>query len=827
MQATTTKLRRLPLRALFLALAPVALVCAGWLLPRVDVNATPWLGLDRDALLARATLAAARHGVDTGDWVPRIQVQPADDVQRFLDVHAAEAPEVVAEIRQLVPPAILQVIFEAPRNGRSGRRVTIELGPGGHELGFELVGDLPRRAGAPPDPELAWQELLERAGGGPADRWVPVEPSEPEDRDPTSGGLILTTGADSKAAPSLAVGQAFQWRWQPAELPGLSVVAYQRVAGGRLVAHRWRGHLETGVAPPAPGPRGAPASLKGLVALVLFSVSGVFLPWGLWRYWRRAREAEVSHGRTLLLAALVSTLIAAALYHALTSGIAQVDDALQQTLENPWLVLLLAVAVGLVLTPFGLLLGVVWSGSEGDAREVSPEKLLSLDALLAGRWLARQPAEAVLTAAACAIWAVAIHTLLQLVWAGQPGAGAAFDPRLTLRTHPWQFAFARGFLALVPFLPLAFLAPLSLLRRVRFVGPRRWLPGTAVVLAMICWLVPGGGAYAPVAAGLTAALVWAGAFVVPYALFDLLTAGLSFLLVPFVLELLRLVHQPLASARETVISAAVVSVVILAAAAVVARRGRPVSEEEVRPGYARNMLERMALSAELEAARQARGRLLPRQPPLLPGTRVDVAAAEGWRTDGDYHDFFPGTDGRLGWVVADFGNQGLGAALGTTLAKGFLMSYSERGLSPEEVVLRLDRRLGDLIADQRPAALVYGLYDPATGHLDLALGRPAPLVLLWRRGALLPGALPPAPPGRRVDPRPLTLAAGDALLVLTFDRPPVGRAHRRLRAALSGSPPATAADLLAALEGRGLAPGTAMMLRRDEVPPPDAGETGS
>ncbi|MCB1057875.1 MAG: SpoIIE family protein phosphatase, partial [Acidobacteria bacterium] len=699
-----------------------------------------------------------------------------------------------------------------PAAARTGRRVTLEMGPGGRELGFELLADLPRRSGSPPAPELAWRELRERAPDVPEEAWQPVEPTELED--PTESGLVLQTSAKQEGPRATLEGDAFQWQWRPAELPGLELDAYQRVEGGRLVTHRWRAHLEGVEAPPGPGPGGASPYLKVLVAVVLFSISGIFLPWGLWRYWRRARESEVSHGRTLLLAALVTTLTAIALFHALTSGVAQVDSAFQRALENPWLVLLLAVGISLVLAPVSLLLGVVWSGCEGDAREVLPAKLLSLDAILAGRWLARQPSEALLRAFACAAWTVALMVLLQWPWAGEPGTGAALDPRLTLRLHPWQFAFARGFLALIPFLPLAFLAPLSMLRRVRFVGPRRWLPGTWLALAILCWLVPG-GAVAPSLAGWLVAFVWAGSFIVPFALFDLLTAGLSFLLVPFFLDLLRLGHQPLTSARDSVLEASLLTLAALVGAVVGSRRGRVVSEEEVRPGYARNMLERVALSAELEAARQARGRLLPRQPPPLAATRLDVAAAEGWRTDGDYHDFFPRDDGRLGWVMADFGDQGLGAALGTTLAKGFLISYSERRLSPEDVVQRLGQRLIDLVADQRPASLVYGLYDPAGGRLDLALGRPAPLVLLWRHGAALPGTLPPAPPGRRVDARSLTLAPGDALLVVTFDRPPVGRAQRRLRKALAAGLPATAEELLRGLEARGLAPGTVLVLRRE------------
>ncbi|MCB1057349.1 MAG: hypothetical protein KDD11_17755, partial [Acidobacteria bacterium] len=163
MHTDTANLTRHPaLRAVAFAVAPVLLLLAFWLLPRVDVNATPWLGVDRDGLLTRATLAAARHGIDTGGWVPRVAVLPGGEVERYLEEHAADAPKVVREIRRLVPAAVIQVIFEEPAAARTGRRVTLEMGPGGRELGFELLADLPRRSGSPPAPELAWRELRER-----------------------------------------------------------------------------------------------------------------------------------------------------------------------------------------------------------------------------------------------------------------------------------------------------------------------------------------------------------------------------------------------------------------------------------------------------------------------------------------------------------------------------------------------------------------------------------------------------------------------------------------------------------------------------------------
>jgi hypothetical protein len=327
------------------------------------------------------------------------------------------------------------------------------------------------------------------------------------------------------------------------------------------------------------------------------------------------------------------------------------------------------------------------------------------------------------------------------------------------------------------------------------------------------------------AAGWMVGLAWAAAFLAAVVIFDLLAAGFAFLFTPILLEMLYFWHQSVPELQDSALTAFVVGGLLLVVAGGIARRGHEVSAEEVRPDYARNMAERMALSAELSAARQARNQLLPRKVPQFPGVVLEVASAPTQRTEGDYHDFFVGPEEKLGVVLANFGSQGLGAALGVTLAKGFLLSYSQRGLRPRRVVDALGQRLEELVSGQEPAALVYGVLDRDEWVLRLALGRPAPLVLAWLDGARKAQRL--WQPSLRGEELELPLVAGAGVAMLTFRRTPEGKAWSKLERALGEGTPASAESLLEELRKRGLEPGTVVLLARSAPPPAATDESAT
>jgi sigma-B regulation protein RsbU (phosphoserine phosphatase) len=81
---------------------------------------------------------------------------------------------------------------------------------------------------------------------------------------------------------------------------------------------------------------------------------------------------------------------------------------------------------------------------------------------------------------------------------------------------------------------------------------------------------------------------------------------------------------------------------------------------------------RIKLITALKLAEEVQQNLLPREPPTLPG--LDIAGTSNYcdETGGDYYDYFKLSDGRLGVVVADASDHGVGAALLMTTTRALL-----------------------------------------------------------------------------------------------------------------------------------------------------------
>jgi len=82
---------------------------------------------------------------------------------------------------------------------------------------------------------------------------------------------------------------------------------------------------------------------------------------------------------------------------------------------------------------------------------------------------------------------------------------------------------------------------------------------------------------------------------------------------------------------------------------------------------------------------------------------------------GDYFDFFPYADGRIGLVLGDVSGKGMPAALLMTALKGGVQVLL--GEAPEDVsslMSRLDRVVAANFPRNRFVSLFFGLLDPAT-----------------------------------------------------------------------------------------------------------------
>jgi serine phosphatase RsbU (regulator of sigma subunit) len=274
-------------------------------------------------------------------------------------------------------------------------------------------------------------------------------------------------------------------------------------------------------------------------------------------------------------------------------------------------------------------------------------------------------------------------------------------------------------------LPASFLVRRSMRKRRRFA----WL----VLFALLSVL--GDAAKYPTAAlAVLAMVVSTGALLLPFFAFDLLAAMVSLSALGFVNELVRM-SEVVPSWTGFALWLACLTAVTLAVATYLALRGRQVREEDVRPLYAKNLAERMAMQAEILAAREAQLRLLPQAAPELPGVQLAACCLPARGLGGDFYDFFRLDANRVGIFVAQGGDQGLASALCIALAKGLLMHASQQAHSPTQILLGLEESIAELLEGGRGISFAYGVMDTRRNLLNYARIGASPRLVIYRQGA--------------------------------------------------------------------------------------------
>jgi phosphoserine phosphatase RsbU/P len=121
---------------------------------------------------------------------------------------------------------------------------------------------------------------------------------------------------------------------------------------------------------------------------------------------------------------------------------------------------------------------------------------------------------------------------------------------------------------------------------------------------------------------------------------------------------------------------------------------------------------------ELALAGQIQASFLPRELPAAPGWQLAAHLAPARETSGDFFDAFTLAGGRIGVLVADVVDKGVGAALFMALCSSLLRTYTaEFPGDPGRVFAEVNRRT---LADTDAAQFVtvfYGLLDPSTAEV--------------------------------------------------------------------------------------------------------------
>jgi len=133
--------------------------------------------------------------------------------------------------------------------------------------------------------------------------------------------------------------------------------------------------------------------------------------------------------------------------------------------------------------------------------------------------------------------------------------------------------------------------------------------------------------------------------------------------------------------------------------------------------YARSIaLEKV--SQEIQIAGQIQASFLPNQFPNIPGWQLAVSLEPAGGLSGDFFDLIPLSRGRLGIVIADVADKGLGAALYMALCRTLIRTYAFE--YPSRPDLTLSEANERILQDARANLFItcfYGVLDPEEGTL--------------------------------------------------------------------------------------------------------------
>jgi phosphoserine phosphatase RsbU/P len=185
---------------------------------------------------------------------------------------------------------------------------------------------------------------------------------------------------------------------------------------------------------------------------------------------------------------------------------------------------------------------------------------------------------------------------------------------------------------------------------------------------------------------------------------------------------------------------------------------------------------REKLNREIEIAREVQERLFPQRLPDIAGLRYFGHCRTALGVGGDYYDFLPLPEGKLGVALGDVSGKGIAAALTMASLQASLRAEAMRaGNDLAGLIGRVNNMVFDASTEDRYATLFYAQFDPDTRRLTyLNAGHCPPILLrsaaaghvidrLDKAGGTVVGLIPDA----TYDQATIELDPGDLLVIYT------------------------------------------------------------
>jgi MFS family permease len=688
---------------LIVLLAPLAAVVGTWLASRDTKIA---LGVANRDVVRTLRAVAAANGVDASEWRVLVDVKPDNALRHYLETTATPAERAAAE--RILSPVVFRGVLENRKNAADSIHIAVSPRDGRLISWFVPPASAPKNVHEADARRAAEAELQRRLG---------------PDR---AGFTYSATGAQRHESTGSEI-RRFSFRREFSK--DLSAEARVDLSGGKVVGFT----LTPSVAPShtrsflALDANYTIVRVTLIAVLILVAIVYVFA-----RFVRRLREQEIPLKRAAIVAVFVFFAFA---FSSLLGGQTQRIDAISRGPVQPAGIDYVGIVV--VAAVMAFLSGVTWGACEADVREWYPEKLTSTDALLGGFFSARSVRSSLIVALTVAGWFILLSGLEPFVrerlgvWmainAGENIVYQSAYPALLVLL----FSFSN-----LPVLTGLLMAAVSATHRR---GPTRGGKIALTALALFFFLLSSIGNHEPAAWGVVQGVIGAAALLVPFLVGDVLAVLVVSCVMTWAALAAAMAAQIAPSHRSAGTLMLALLALMIAGATIAAFRRRKDAEETAaeveaaRPEYARNMAERLMLRGEMEAARTAQERVMPRVVPSVEGVALAAKHSGANEIGTDYSEFFPAA-GHLSVAVADARLPGLSSALCISMLKGLLLNYSARIANPRDVADRVYRQLSSIFGDDLPLSFFFGRLDRATGDFLFASFGDIPRAVLVRDG---------------------------------------------------------------------------------------------
>ena len=138
--------------------------------------------------------------------------------------------------------------------------------------------------------------------------------------------------------------------------------------------------------------------------------------------------------------------------------------------------------------------------------------------------------------------------------------------------------------------------------------------------------------------------------------------------------------------------------------------------------------EKERLEQELKIARSIQMSLLPQGPLQMPGLSLSGHCEPAREVGGDYYDFLPLEDDRLGILIADVAGKGTSAALYMAELKGLVLSLSRHHVSPRKMLIEANQIISKHLDSRSFITMTYAVVDLRARTITCARAGHCPMV---------------------------------------------------------------------------------------------------